>query len=213
MKHLALILLGLFLGTPQTFAQTAIPSESLDKSRLKQAIESGEADATDFMSFVGAEPRRLLALSPTAIANYLEALANEGLLGLLSPVLLEAEVIWTALDVVFEDPSNADRNRSIFESYGQLKEIESGSAGAAVFVSAIRENPSRLKKLSVSAVANYMEALANEGMLELIPPEYYGDKVILTALEVVFEDPGNAARNWPILDEFVRWMTSSTCRC
>ena len=59
----------------------------------------------------------------------------------------------------------------------------------------------------------HLEALANEGMLELIPLEYYREKVLLTAMGVIFEDPGNIARNWRVLDEYLHLMTSSACPC
>ena len=76
-----------------------------------------------------------------------------------------------------------------------LTSIETGEAPWINFVSAIRGHQIMFTEISPSAVANYLEAFANEGLLELIPSQYFYHEEIKLSLDVVFEDPENICNN------------------
>ena len=90
----------------------------------------------------------------------------------------------------------------IIEQYGSRKafihSIELGDADADAFVVAIRNGPLRFRDVSPAALANYLEAFANEGMLELIPFYFFRDDEMALSLETVFEDPENVSINWEV---------------
>ena len=166
-------------------------------------VESGKADPDHFVSLLAANHDLIREVSPNAAANYMEALANEGLLNVIPPEYFQVGDIWISLQVVFEHPMNVSLNRSVYEEYEQLGTFEEGSADSEVFISAVKQNPLRLRELSPPAVANYMEALANEEMLRLVPQDYLVDDVIQTALTVVFEHPSNVVRNWSVFEDYM----------
>jgi hypothetical protein len=174
-------------------------------------IESGRANWFDFIGTIRTGETNLYELSPSAVANYMEAIASEGMLELIPPEYFRNEEIRTALSVVFEDPDNVFKNRHVYVSNLRrvihedfLNEIERGEANWYDFVHAIQKRQIKFVWLSPSAVANYMEAIASEGMLELIPPEYFRNEEIRTALSVVFEDRGNAVSNQRMYEDYLK---------
>jgi hypothetical protein len=90
----------------------------------------------------------------------------------------------------------------ISEQYGSRKAfihaIELGDADADPFVVAIRKGPLRFRDVSPGALANYLEAFANKGMLGLIPFYFFRDDEMALSLETVFEDPENVSINWEV---------------
>ena len=92
-----------------------------------------------------------------------------------------------------------DSGGGLIEKYGSreafLHAVESGDADADAFVVAIREGPLRFRDVSPEALANYLEAFANEGMLEHIPSYFFQNDEMIVSLDTVFEDPENASSN------------------
>lgn len=90
----------------------------------------------------------------------------------------------------------------LIDPYGSKKAfiqaIELGDADADAFVVAIRKGPLRFRDVSPGALANYLEAFANQGMLELIPFYFFRDDEMAVSLETVFEDPENVSMNWEV---------------
>ena len=173
------------------------------------AVESGDADAEIFISVVKGRKSRLEEISPSAVANYMEALANDGMLELIPSEYYDNEGINIALDVVFQDPRNIPDNLNVFGDRWLLNAVESGDADAEIFISVVKGRKSRLEEISPSAFANYMEALANDGMLKLIPSKYYDNEDIKIALDVVFQDPTNIPNNWYVFEE--HWLLHRIC--
>ena len=89
-----------------------------------------------------------------------------------------------------------------FDQYGSreafIHAIELGDADADAFVVAVRKGPLRFRDVSPRALANYLEAFANEGMLELIPFYFFRHDEMTVSLDTVFEDPENASINWEV---------------
>jgi hypothetical protein len=90
----------------------------------------------------------------------------------------------------------------VFDPYGSrvafIHAIELGDADADAFVMAVRKGPLRFRDVSPGALANYLEAFANEGMLELIPFYFFRNDEMTVSLDTVFEDPDNASMNWEV---------------
>jgi hypothetical protein len=90
----------------------------------------------------------------------------------------------------------------IIGQYGSKKAfihaIEVGDADADAFVVAVRKGPLRFSDVSAAALANYLEAFANEGMLDLIPFYFFQDDEMALSIETVFEDPENVSTNWEV---------------
>jgi hypothetical protein len=112
------------------------------------------------------------------------------------------EEIKTAFSVVFEHSQNVLNNRDVYAAYLKrksnedfLNEIERGEASWYDFVVAIQSEQIRFGWISPSAVANYMEAIANEKMLKRIPSEYFRNEGIKTAFSAVFEHSQNVLNN------------------
>ena len=88
---------------------------------------------------------------------------------------------------------------ALFSQYGSreafIHAIERGDADADAFVVAVRKGPLRFRDVSPAALANYLEAFANEGMLELIPFYFFRHDEMAVSLDTVFEDPKNASIN------------------
>jgi hypothetical protein len=87
-----------------------------------------------------------------------------------------------------------------------LDNIEAGTATAGDFIRAIKEGVCSLEDISPSSVANYMEALANKGLLMLIPSQYFNDEEVQVSLDVVFEDRSNIFANWNVFEN--QWLPS-----
>ena len=63
---------------------------------------------------------------------------------------------------------------------------------------AVKKGPLRFRDVSPGALANYLEAFANEGMLGLIPFYFFHNDEMAVSLDTVFEDPKNASINWEV---------------
>lgn len=74
--------------------------------------------------------------------------------------------------------------------------VEAGAAPPDALVLAVRNGPLCLEDFSPQAVANYLEILAHERMLSLVPGEFCDSDEILVAFETVFEDMENIFHNW-----------------
>jgi hypothetical protein len=220
-----MVLLGFFWGAyTATGEQPESWKNDPDKSRkgenIFNDIESGRAYWEDFVIAIQRGQVEFREISPLAVANYMEAFANEAMVELIPTQYFHNEEILTALDVVFEDPSNIVKNQSGYESH--LKRlvnedffvcVESGMASWEVFVDAIQRGEVQFKEVSPSAVANYMEAFANEGILESIPDQYFRNEEIQTALDVVFEDPANIVLNRNAYEALLKQVLDMTYKC
>ena len=91
-----------------------------------------------------------------------------------------------------------------------LNNIEQGTANAETFIRIIKKRNDLIDQISHSAIANYMEALADEGMLKLIPSSYYSYDDIQTSFYVVFQDRKNVMNNWDVFQNV--WLPSLACR-
>jgi len=91
-----------------------------------------------------------------------------------------------------------------YESPRALVEaVERGEAGADTFVHAVKKGPLHFEDLSPEAVANYLEAVAYEGMLDRVPARYTGNDEMVTSYETVFEDARNVFNNWDAYKAFI----------
>jgi hypothetical protein len=97
---------------------------------------------------------------------------------------------------------HSESREDLFQEYGSkeafLHAIEIGDADADAFVVAVRNGPLGFKDVSPGALANYLEAFANEGMLGLIPFYFFQNDEMIVSLDTVFEDPENASVNWEV---------------
>jgi len=84
------------------------------------------------------------------------------------------------------------------DKLGLIHSIETGKATPEAFVYAIRHRYVDFLELSPESVANYLEAFADEGLLEVIPNQYFQDQEVLLSLEIVFQDPENICKNQDI---------------
>ena len=84
------------------------------------------------------------------------------------------------------------------------KDVERGKASWEHFVAAIKTGIIRFDDVSPEAVANYLEAFANEGMLGRIPWRYSTNKEMIMSLDVVFEDSDNIANNQRVYREYLK---------
>ena len=100
-----------------------------------------------------------------------------------------------------------ESGEGVFEKYGTreafLHAVESGDADAETLVIAVREGPLRFGDVSPEALANYLEAFANEGMLEFIPSYFFQNDEMIVSLDTVFEDPENASINWKVYKDYL----------
>jgi len=82
--------------------------------------------------------------------------------------------------------------------------VERGRAGPDVFVRSVREGPLRLEEMRPEAVANYLEALAWDRMLDRVPSRYTAFDEMVVSYETVFEDPRNVFNNWEAYKAFLQ---------
>ena len=224
-KMFLMVLMGFFLGAyTATGEQLEYSKNDPDKSRkgenILNGIESGRVYWEDFIKAIQNGQVKFREVSPSAVANYMEAFANEGMVELIPTQHFGNEEIQTALEVVFEDSSNIVKNQSGYE--GHLKRVvneeffvcvESGTASWEAFVDVIQRGQVKFKEVSPSAVANYMEAFANEGILGSIPDQYFRNEEIQTALGVVFEDPANIVMNRNAYEAHLKQVVDITYKC
>jgi hypothetical protein len=85
-----------------------------------------------------------------------------------------------------------------------VEAVGCGEAGPDVFVRAVRQGPMRLEDVPPEAVANYLEALAWERMLNRVPTQYTTAEEMRVSYETVFEDPRNVFNNWEAYKFFLR---------
>jgi hypothetical protein len=116
-------------------------------------------------------------------------------------------VVWFSNGCAFT-PSQYGLGQDGYAKQGSKKSlinsIENGQAYWKHVVDSIKRGKIELEEISPSAIANYMETFANEGMLGLLPSEYLDNNEVLTALDVVFEDAANAARNWEVFKKYFK---------
>ena len=102
---------------------------------------------------------------------------------------------------------HSESRESLLDKYGSreafLHAIEMGDADADDFVAAVRKGPLRFKDISPGALANYLEAFANEGMLGLIPFYFFQNDEMIVSLNTVFEDPGNVSINREVYQDYL----------
>jgi hypothetical protein len=84
------------------------------------------------------------------------------------------------------------------------KDVEKGEAAWNDFVAAIKRGIISFDDISPEAVANYLEAFANEGMLGRIPSRYATNTEMIISLDVVFEDSDNIANNQRVYREHLK---------
>ena len=83
----------------------------------------------------------------------------------------------------------------LLEKHDLLHSIETGELDWEIFMTAIKTKKITFEEVSPPAVANYLEAIANDGLMELIPDEYFYHEDLEVSLSVVFEDPLNICKN------------------
>ena len=120
MKKITLVVFtGLvFLWINPVFGQsdmTKINGDNMERRYFLQTIETGDLDWTSFIDAVINQKISFEEISPAAIANYLEGIANEGLMELIPSDYFYHEDLEVAFAVVFEDPSNICRNSSVYK--------------------------------------------------------------------------------------------------
>ena len=99
----------------------------------------------------------------------------------------------------------------LYSHYGErekprrlLSSVESGEAAPDAFVHAVKSGTLKLIEVSPEALANYLEAFANEGMLYWTPPEYFEHEEMKTSLEVVFEFHENIVMNRKVYERLTK---------
>jgi hypothetical protein len=107
-----------------------------------------------------------------------------------------------------EDDLDQYRKRESFVS-----QMESGRLKWFNFVDTIQTGELVFRDFSPSAIANYMEAFANEGILDLIPNEYFRNEEIKIALNVVFEDRVNVANNQNVYEDYFNRVVNNPNEC
>ena len=97
-------------------------------------------------------------------------------------------------DMITVNEKNMDRDHF-------LQTIETGELDWESFIDAVQNEKITFEEISPSATANYLEGIANEGMMEFIPSEYFHNEDMEVALSVVFENPANICMNKSIYKE------------
>jgi len=120
-KIFLLVLIGsVFLWTCPVLGQSDVMHEKgkpMEKLDLLYFIETGELHWKIFITAIKTQKITFEEVSPPAIANYLEAIANDGLMELIPDDYFQHEDLQVALSVVFEDPSNVCKNRAVYVAY------------------------------------------------------------------------------------------------
>ena len=103
-------------------------------------------------------------------------------------VILWIGPVYGQSDVIKINGQNMERNYFI-------QTIETGDQDWESLIDAIKGDEITFEEISPSAIANYLEAIANEGLMEFIPSEYFYNEDLQVSLEVVFENPSNICNN------------------
>jgi hypothetical protein len=107
----------------------------------------------------------------------------------------------------YETPKNdfcGYENEAVF-----ISAIEKGEANWQILIYSLETGKLSLDMVSPPAVANYMEALANDGKMDLIPLQYFDNEEIKTAIDVVFQEPWNIPNNWNVYEN--HWVANLAC--
>ena len=108
-------------------------------------------------------------------------------------VLIGSVFLWTCPVLVQSDAMH-EKGKPM-EKLDLLSFIETGELHWKIFITAIKTQKITFEEVSPPAIANYLEAIANDGLMELIPDDYFQHEDLLVALSVVFEDPSNVCKN------------------
>jgi hypothetical protein len=124
MKKISLVIFAglMSLWINPVFGQSdmiKVNGQNIDKGRFLQTIETGELDWESFIDAVQNEKITFADISPSATADYLEGIANEGMMEFIPSEYFHNEDMEVALSVVFENPLNICRNKSVYRE--QLK--------------------------------------------------------------------------------------------
>jgi hypothetical protein len=124
MKKISLVIFAglMSLWINPVFGQSdmiKVNGQNIDKGRFLQTIETGELDWESFIDAVQNEKITFADISPSATADYLEGIAEEGLMEFIPSEYFHNEDMEVALSVVFENPLNICRNKSVYRE--QLK--------------------------------------------------------------------------------------------
>ena len=87
------------------------------------------------------------------------------------------------------------------ERHSFIQTIETGDQDWRSLIDAIKDEKITFEEISPSAIANYLEAIANEGLMEFIPSEYFYNEDLQVSLDVVFENPSNICNNSAVYRE------------
>ena len=108
-------------------------------------------------------------------------------------VLIGSVFLWTS-PVLGQSDVMHEKGKPM-EKLDLLYFIETGELHWKIFITAIKTQKITFEEVSPPAIANYLEAIANDGLMELIPHDYFQHEDLLVALSVVFEDPSNVCKN------------------
>jgi len=119
--YFVIIVIVLFLGVGNIRAQQNLVKVDLSYQYLKKSdflisIETGKLSWNSFIEAIKSQEITIDNVSPPAVANYLEAIANEGLMDLIPADYLDDLDLITSLNVVFEDASNICLNKDVYEA-------------------------------------------------------------------------------------------------
>ena len=121
MKKISLVILvGLvFLWICPVLGQSdriILEGKNMEKRYILDTIETGELEWKSFIAAIANQKITFDEISPTALANYLEGIANEGLMELIPSDYFYNEDLQVSLGVVFEDPSNICNNSLVYKA-------------------------------------------------------------------------------------------------
>ncbi len=108
-------------------------------------------------------------------------------------VLIGFVFLWTC-PVLGQSDMMHEKGKPL-EKLDLLYSIETGELYWKIFITAIKTQKITFDEVSPPAVANYLEAIANDGLMELIPDKYFYHEDLQVSLSVVFEDPLNICKN------------------
>lgn len=108
-------------------------------------------------------------------------------------VLIGFVFLWTC-PVLGQSDMMHEKGKPL-EKLDLLYSIETGELYWKIFITAIKTQKITFDEVSPPAVANYLEAIANDGLMELIPDKYFYHEDLQLSLSVVFEDPSNICKN------------------
>ena len=108
-------------------------------------------------------------------------------------VLIGFVFLWTC-PVLGQSDMMHEKGKPL-EKLDLLYTIETGELYWKIFITAIKTQKITFDEVSPPAIANYLEAIANDGLMELIPDKYFYHEDLEVSFSVVFEDPLNICKN------------------